>query len=521
MTGAIDAATPTVLPEQAEQQIRARVDSLSYLPTTAAVALKFVELGKNPEADPTDYAKVISADSSLSSKLLALANSSWAGVRSRVTTVQMAVNLLGLGTVRTLAISYCMTGLHNELRLSQEESRLFWEPSLCKAIAAKKLASLFNVKLADEAFVAGLFQDFAISVMYAVARQPYLDMLADPHTDVAKLREKERELFHLDHTEVGRMLAQKLELPEVFVDAVAFHHEYERLAELIPEQVVRDATYGASLLPHVLNVWNREDADALAAFLEEHAPNTDLPAYLAAVQEEYEQLYAFFHEGKVPEAKLAELLESTAHQVADNTAALVGTVNELMHHAATMSTQVSKLARNVEEEAAHDKLTSVLNREGFSSRAEEVLGKAGRYGMAIAMVYLDIDGFKKVNDAYGHELGDLALVTMGAKLKQGLPADAVIGRMGGDEFTILLYDCGEKAAEKVVKDLVSAISREPIGNDQQSITVSISAGLLYVRPSQEIQNLDLLVKTADKLMYQAKNAGGNRVQTRFIGRPGD
>jgi HD-like signal output (HDOD) protein len=88
-----------------QQQVRARIESLSDLPTTAAVAIKFVELGKNPEAEPNDNARVISADSSLSSKLLALANSSWAGVRTKVTTVKMAVNLLGLGTVRALAIS--------------------------------------------------------------------------------------------------------------------------------------------------------------------------------------------------------------------------------------------------------------------------------------------------------------------------------------------------------------------------------------------------------------------------------
>jgi HD-like signal output (HDOD) protein len=84
--------------ETLHQQLQARIDSLSYLPTAAAVAMKFVELGQNPNAEPGDYAQIIGADSSLSTKLLALANSSWAGVRNQVTTVRMAVNLLGLGT---------------------------------------------------------------------------------------------------------------------------------------------------------------------------------------------------------------------------------------------------------------------------------------------------------------------------------------------------------------------------------------------------------------------------------------
>ena len=130
-----------------QAQLQERIESLAYLPTTVAVAMKFVELGQDSDAEPGDYARVIGADSSLSTKLLALANSSWAGVRNRVTTVKMAVNLLGLGTVRTLAISYCMAGLHNELRLSPAESQVFWEVSLSKAVAARIYASLIDPKL--------------------------------------------------------------------------------------------------------------------------------------------------------------------------------------------------------------------------------------------------------------------------------------------------------------------------------------------------------------------------------------
>ena len=100
-----------------EQKVRERIAALAYLPTSTAVAMKFMELGKDPEADPSSYAKVISSDASLSTKILALANSSWFGVRNKVTKPQVAVNLLGLGTIRTLAISYCLTGLHNDLQL--------------------------------------------------------------------------------------------------------------------------------------------------------------------------------------------------------------------------------------------------------------------------------------------------------------------------------------------------------------------------------------------------------------------
>jgi HD-like signal output (HDOD) protein len=333
-----------------QRRIRARIESLAYLPTTAAVALKFVELGKDPEADPGDYARVISSDSSLSSKLLALANSSWAGVRNKVTNIRMAVNLLGLGTVRTLAISYCMTGLHNELRLSPQESQMFWEASLCKAIAAQCYARSFNPKLADEAFAAGLFQDFALTVMYSVAKEPYLAIIADVQASTRGQLNRERELFRFDHAEVGRILAQRMELPELYVDLIGFHHDYERLTELVEQQLLREAAYVAALMPHMMTGWSRSDADALAEFLKEHSPSTELEAFVNDVQQEFAKLYAFFHEGEGPQAHLAELLTQAAREAADNTTELVGKLNSLVRDAAMTGMQANKPSTHSDNE---------------------------------------------------------------------------------------------------------------------------------------------------------------------------
>lgn len=502
--------------ESLGQQVRDRIDSLSYLPTTAAVAMKFVELGKDPDAEPADYAKVISADSSLSSKLLALANSSWAGVRSEVTNVRMAVNLLGLGTVRTLAISYCMTGLHNELRLSPSESKVFWQSSLCKAVAASKYASLFDTKLADEAFVIGLFQDFAGTIMYSTAREPHLAILQDPATCVRVQLQKERELFRLDHAEVGRLLAQKLDLPELFVDAVAFHHNYERLTEFVEQEALRDATHAAALLPHLLGIWGREDVDGLSEFLQQRAPSTDLSTYLTSVQEEFSQLYGFFHEGEVPETGLTELLEQTARESADKTEDLVGTVNELMQNVAAMGAEVDRRVRTLEDDAARDQLTGVLNRGGVRDPAKELLAKAARYGTGFAVVYLDIDGFKQINDSLGHQIGDQVLKTVAAELTRALPKDTLIGRMGGDEFVALFNDCTERDATETGQRIVSAVGSQSARKGDAAIPLAISVGLLYVCPTNQPPGLDAAISAADKLMYLAKRAGGNQLEVRAI-----
>jgi diguanylate cyclase (GGDEF)-like protein len=497
-------------------KIRNVIDSLSYLPTTAAVAVKFVELGKNPQAEPSDYAKVISADSSLSSKLLALSNSSWAGVRQKVTSVKMAVNLLGLGTVRTMAISYCMTGLHNELGLSSEESETFWEASLSKAVAAKRYAMLSDPKAGDEAFVAGLFQDFALTLMYSILRDRYLAVLQDPMGGYATLRSKERELFGTDHTEVGRALAQKLELPELFVDAIAFHHDHEKLSEFVECAPVRDATFVAGLFPHTLNGWNKDDAETCSAFMTEHGAPKEFEEYVSQVQQEFCEVYTFFNEGKTPNGSLDELLAATAREVADNTTMLVGRVNELLEEAAATGIVVSTQARRLEDEANCDTLTGVLNRHGFCERAQELLDKASRYGVGFGVCYVDVDNFKDVNDTHGHNFGDRALKAIVAEITAVVPDDVPVGRLGGDEFALLLHGIARPDAIDLVEQITANVAAKPVRDGERTAKITLSVGLLYVKATTQRQTLDVVLNAADKVMYTAKHNGGNQVEVRII-----
>ncbi|MBU0718527.1 MAG: GGDEF domain-containing protein, partial [Planctomycetes bacterium] len=507
-------ASPT---QDFEKEIRARIDSLSYLPTTAAVAMKFVELGKDPDAEPSDYAKIISSDSSLSSKILALSNSSWAGVRHKVTDVKKAVNLLGLGTVRTLAISYCMTGLHNELRLSPEESQMFWESSLCKAVAARNYMSRFDKKRADEAFVAGLFQDFALPVMFTIARERLLKLHHDGGVTAATQLQAEREMFRMDHAEIGRILAQKLELPDVFVDAVAFHHGREKLNEFMEDQAAADAVYIASLFPHVVNAWHCDDRDALRTCLQGQTPSIEPDAFLTELQEDFNQMYGFFHEDGTPQMKLTELIERISLEVADNTTDLVGKMNEFMQQAAATGMAVHGLAEerdSLEEKVSRDPLTGILNREGFTSQAEEALAQAARYGTEFALAYVDIDKFKSINDKYGHELGDLAIKTTAAEFGEAVREKDLVGRMGGDEFVILLREYAQPDAVALVEKILKNVAAKTVSSRSSSVRVTLSIGLLCVGRSNRQQKLDIILSAADKLMYQAKGAGGNQVQVR-------
>jgi len=490
-----------------EQQVRARIQGLSYLPTTTAVAMKFMELGKNPDAEPSDYAKVISSDSSLSSKILALSNSSWFGVRNKVTKPQAAVNLLGLGTIRTLAISYCLTGLHNDLKLNAEESRMFWSASLCKAVAARQYASHFEASAGEEAFACGIFQDFALPVMYALAKENVLEILEDPTIDAATRLQRERALFRLDHCEIARITAQKLELPELFVDAVAFHHNHESLREFLPNPNLADACYIASLFPHSLSKWNGADAALMEKFLAEKTKDKPLDSatYMEKVQKDFNQIYAYFEQGgEGQKHNLADLLAGACKEAADNTTRLVSNVAELMGQAAVAGQQVHNLLQqqNVLAQAvATDPLTQALNREGFTTRAREVISASQRYGVGFALIYLDVDKFKQLNDSVGHIHGDKALQHVVRTMFECVRKDDAVGRIGGDEFVILLNDITEEAALAIVDRVISTAKLPP---PQRSASAppppTLSAGLLYVPPRSPALPLETLLQMADGLM---------------------
>jgi len=164
---------------------------------------------------------------------------------------------------------------------------------------------------------------------------------------------------------------------------------------------------------------------------------------------------------------------------------------------------------DLRQRATHDDLTGVLNRAEFLRRAEAVFAGSGRNGTGAVLV-ADLDGFKALNDGFGHAAGDHALDRFGTVCRQALGDEGVVGRLGGDEFAILLED-GELAEEVAAR--ISGLYRDaPAG--QPATTVSF--GVAAIDPSVGVK--DTIVR-ADVALYQAKAAGRDRV-VRYEGRTG-
>jgi diguanylate cyclase (GGDEF)-like protein len=164
----------------------------------------------------------------------------------------------------------------------------------------------------------------------------------------------------------------------------------------------------------------------------------------------------------------------------------------------------------LERQAHIDYLTGLANRGRFMELAEAEEARAARYGNPFAVLLLDVDHFKSINDRHGHKAGDAVLRALGAILRKTLREVDIIGRIGGEEFAALLPETDAIRAPEVAERVRRAIadSEMPAG-DGEPLHVTVSIGVVATK--ENVGSIDKLLGQADTALYLAKNSGRNRV----------
>ena len=152
-----------------------------------------------------------------------------------------------------------------------------------------------------------------------------------------------------------------------------------------------------------------------------------------------------------------------------------------------------------------DHLTGLLNVRAFQEQGRSVLAACRRRGRSVALAYVDVDDFKRVNDSVGHAGGDRVLELVGSALRGTVRADDVAARMGGDEFAILMSETDEAGARSFLERVRETLARE-LADSPHPITLSVGAVVFAAPPD----DLDELLRRADALMYRGKAEGKNR-----------
>jgi diguanylate cyclase (GGDEF)-like protein len=160
-------------------------------------------------------------------------------------------------------------------------------------------------------------------------------------------------------------------------------------------------------------------------------------------------------------------------------------------------TTLQETRRALQHQATHDGLTGLPNRAHLDEYAARLKGGA------LGVLLLDLNGFKQVNDTYGHAAGDLLLHEVGTRLTATLPPDGMAGRLGGDEFLVLLPDADTAGVARAVVRIRETIRQPVVIGDGRTVTVGVSAGVA-LRPAGGDATLDMLCAEADAAMYRDK-----------------
>ena len=228
-------------PKEQEEAINKILGKLKALPTLSIVVAKVIQVVSNPLTSASDLSRIIMVDQALTAKVLRLANSAFYGFPFRIKNITQAVSILGFDTIRNLALTVSVykvfTG-ENESDFSHQD---FWKHCVGVAICASLLAKKIKYRSPEGAFTAGLLHDIGKNFFEQFMHKEYRDVMKLAKERNISVFEAEMEVMKIDHTIVGKMMAEKWNLPHELKAGIASHHH--------PEQETQE-----NVMAHLINV---------------------------------------------------------------------------------------------------------------------------------------------------------------------------------------------------------------------------------------------------------------------------
>jgi diguanylate cyclase (GGDEF)-like protein len=478
-------------------QLLASLKASRNLPSVPGVALRILELSRREEVSLGEVCKVVQQDPALSAKILRYANSAFLARASTVTSVSNAVSLLGLITVQTLALSFSLVATTQRGTPKSFDYRRYWRRSLLSAVAARALGHKAGLKRLEELFSAALLQDIGMLALLPALGEKYLTLVAEAGPDHEKLVDLERTAFGADHAHVTAWLVKEWRLPELFLVASQGSHGEEFPKE--PPELLRIAQCVA-VSGALADIWMTGDVVSASARAEVAARKYlaldagSLNAVLAEVAAESAEASTLVDIDVGPAEELSRVLEEARETLV------------------TLSLQINSERQQLEDTSRKDALTGLFNR----AHLDRVLPQAFRIALEnnrpLSLVFCDVDHFKKVNDTYGHPVGDVVLRNVADQMRTSIRDNDILARFGGEEFVLILPNTPAPGAQLVCDRIRNKIAyqRIDVGN---GVTVQVTASLGFATLSDKARFVDSqeLLQAADHGLYAAKRGGRNQV----------
>jgi len=472
------------------------------LPTLPGIAMKILELVRDEDTNLKEIADVLSTDPPLSAQVLKLINSPFYGVRTQVTSVPHAVSLLGLNTVKNLALSFSLLRDYPKGNKEDFDYTNFWKQSLIGAVSCKLIAEKVIPAFSEDAFFLGLIHNIGILALIQCMPEQYSLVVKEKGWTLCSYHEAENQILGFNHMEVGEYLIRTWGLPETFFTPVGYHHNPEDLDTKVSEIELLTKVLHLSSLFIDLNTF--ADKKLYLAIIEFYVKEYGFTGRFQTdeiIRQIYEQtmeVFPLFDIRIEEESAYLDMIDAAREE-------LINLSTDFMHKLLEQKILIESLR----EEIIRDGLTNLFNYQRFQESLEKEVYRAKRYNLQLSVILADIDHFKAVNDNYGHLAGDYSLKMIAECLKDSLRESDSAARYGGEEFAFILPETGPDGAFIVAERLRDSINSMAINYEDQKISITVSFGIASFDPANDISKTDL-IKKADHALYQAKKAGRNK-----------
>jgi len=484
------------------------------LPSPPAIAIRILEAVKKNDASFDELAQIILSDPSLAAKALKVANSSFYGLPQRVDSLKKALAILGLTAMKNIALSFVIA---TELRSQSEgdfDFDFFWKRSVTAAVAADLGAGSINKKN-DDAFVTGLLQDIGIAVMYFCRKDDYLKVLDEKRTSASTAYVVEKNIFGFDHQELGSEILRQWGLPENIYMPIRYHHKNMD----IPSEYAL-STDIVHISDKISSIYHGENGSDKIQDLKTILGNgykkseEDINGLIDLTADKSIEILSLFEIDPANMKPYSQILQEANEELGKLNLSheqLLIKFKEAKDRAETLACKLKTANKELRKLALRDGLTGLYNRRHFQEQLEIELSRTIRSQKSFSLIMLDLDHFKKVNDSYGHRVGDIVLQKISALFLKNVRINDVVARYGGEEFAIIAPETDLKGAAVLAERIRTSVQNAEMRIDSAIVKITISIGVATYLPANKVAEKSELLDAADSALYESKRNGRNKL----------
>jgi diguanylate cyclase (GGDEF)-like protein len=499
---------------ECEDRVRQLITDQLSLPSPPAIAVQILNTVQRDDASLQDLARIISADPALTAKLLRVANSSFYSLPNRITSIERALTVLGMNVIKNIALSFAIAG---DLRGNEQggfDFNYFWRRSVTSAVAAQLLTALLQ-RQDEDIFVTALLHDIGVLVLYLCKGEEYSRLFKERLASGIPLVELERQQFGFDHQMVGATLIAAWGLPASIAEPMRYHHKpddtpekYRKTAEIL------------SIAGNLSAIYNEKDSALRVRLLQEkltamfHIKTEQVRELVDDIANESIEILKTFEIDPGDIKPFSQMLQEANEQLGQLNLSyeqLVLELKEAKEKAERLAGELREANSRLHELVFRDGLTGLYNHRYFQESLEDELSRSQRYGSFLSLLMFDIDFFKKINDNYGHPVGDLVLTNIAKSAAGAVRASDVVSRYGGEEFAVILPETDQSGLKVFAERLRRSIEKMSTMSEGKRINVTVSVGGTTFVPGMSDITKKLLIDTADTALYASKKNGRNKV----------